>query len=256
MPTLVLVKDKRACRGSTAARARRGSRRCSSAHLAPSPPPPESGRPARSRRTGDGPSRAVSPRGGSACRSLRSASLALGAVIALLGVGSYAIAGGGTKHFSGDPLNGYEENPDVSTVADGAVRGASSPSDGSDRTTSSATGLEGPCRRRTSTSRKRRVNGGIVVLPLHEPRHRPASTPDVPDAVRRRSSGDDRGGRRDGPTAGTVAARARASAPSELARDRRGDARPGATYANVHSTTWPRRRDPRPAQRRGRDGSG
>jgi CHRD domain-containing protein len=41
-------------------------------------------------------------------------------VIGLLGVGSFAIAGGGTKNFSGDPLNGYEENPDISTVASGS----------------------------------------------------------------------------------------------------------------------------------------
>lgn len=45
---------------------------------------------------------------------------ALGVVIALLGIGSYAIAGDGTKNFRGDPLNGYEENPDISTVATGS----------------------------------------------------------------------------------------------------------------------------------------
>ena len=44
----------------------------------------------------------------------------LGVVIALLGVGSYAIAGSNTKNFSGIPLNGFEENPDVSTPANGS----------------------------------------------------------------------------------------------------------------------------------------
>jgi CHRD domain len=37
--------------------------------------------------------------------------IALGAVVALLGVGSYAIAGGGSKQFRGIPLTGYEETP-------------------------------------------------------------------------------------------------------------------------------------------------
>jgi hypothetical protein len=46
--------------------------------------------------------------------------VALGVVIALLGIGSYAIAGGGSKNFTGEPLNGYEENPDISTVATGS----------------------------------------------------------------------------------------------------------------------------------------
>ena len=46
--------------------------------------------------------------------------VAVRGVIGLLGVGSYAIAGAGSKNFEGNPLNGYEENPDISTVANGA----------------------------------------------------------------------------------------------------------------------------------------
>jgi hypothetical protein len=46
--------------------------------------------------------------------------LLLGTVIALLGVASYAIAGGGTRNFKGDPLTGYAEIPNtLSTVATG-----------------------------------------------------------------------------------------------------------------------------------------
>jgi hypothetical protein len=45
--------------------------------------------------------------------------LALAVVIGLLGVGSYAIAGGGTKNFNGS-LEGYQENVDVSTGASGS----------------------------------------------------------------------------------------------------------------------------------------
>jgi hypothetical protein len=43
----------------------------------------------------------------------------LGVVIAVLGAGSYAIAGSNTKNFSGT-LVGFEENPDVSTPANGS----------------------------------------------------------------------------------------------------------------------------------------
>jgi hypothetical protein len=45
--------------------------------------------------------------------------IVLGVVIALLGVGSFAIAGGSSKNFRGSPLNGFQENPDVSTPANG-----------------------------------------------------------------------------------------------------------------------------------------
>ena len=46
--------------------------------------------------------------------------LVLAAVIGLLGLGSYAIAGGGTKNFKGSPLNGYAEVPSVSSVGTGS----------------------------------------------------------------------------------------------------------------------------------------
>ena len=64
-------------------------------------------------------------------------SLVLGAVIALLGVASYAIAGGGTRNFNGDPMVGYEENPDISTVATGEFRQGS-------RTTATRFGTSSP----------------------------------------------------------------------------------------------------------------
>ena len=46
--------------------------------------------------------------------------LVLTVVIALLGLGSYAIAGDGTKNFKTDELNGYAEVPSVSSVGTGS----------------------------------------------------------------------------------------------------------------------------------------
>ena len=63
--------------------------------------------------------------------------------IALLGVGSYAIAGSGSKNFRGDPLNGYEENPDISTVASGSFTARLSDDGNSIHYTLSYSGLEG-----------------------------------------------------------------------------------------------------------------
>jgi len=54
-------------------------------------------------------------------RKLALRGLVLTVVIGVLGVGSYAIAGGGTKHFKGN-LEGYQENLDVSTVATGSFK--------------------------------------------------------------------------------------------------------------------------------------
>ncbi len=51
---------------------------------------------------------------------LASRGLVLVVVIALLGVGSYAIAGGGSKNFKSGPLNGYAEFPSVSSVGTGS----------------------------------------------------------------------------------------------------------------------------------------
>jgi len=65
------------------------------------------------------------------------------AVIALLGVGSYAVAGGGSKNFSGSPMTGYEENPDISTVATGSFNARMSDDGSSIHYKLSYSGLEG-----------------------------------------------------------------------------------------------------------------
>jgi hypothetical protein len=45
------------------------------------------------------------------------------ALLVVLGVGSYAIAGGNSNQLRGNRMIGYAENPDVSSVASGRFRG-------------------------------------------------------------------------------------------------------------------------------------
>jgi hypothetical protein len=44
----------------------------------------------------------------------------VGALILALGIGSYAVAGGGKKNLKADDLIGYQENPDISTTGTGS----------------------------------------------------------------------------------------------------------------------------------------
>jgi CHRD domain len=86
---------------------------------------------------------------------------AAAAVIALLGVGSFAIAGGGSKNFRGDPMIGYEENPDVSTVATGTFEARLSEDGDSLEYELTYSGLEGAVTQSHVHFGKRAVNGGI-----------------------------------------------------------------------------------------------
>jgi hypothetical protein len=44
----------------------------------------------------------------------------VGALLVALGVGSYAVAGGGKKNIKADELSGYQENPDISSTGTGS----------------------------------------------------------------------------------------------------------------------------------------
>ena len=87
--------------------------------------------------------------------------LVLLVVIGLLGLGSYAIAGGGTKNFNGSPLNGYEENPDVSSVATGSFDARLSKDGTSLHYELSYSGLEGAVTQAHVHFGKPAVNGGV-----------------------------------------------------------------------------------------------
>jgi hypothetical protein len=44
----------------------------------------------------------------------------VGALLLALGIGSYAVAGGGKKNIKADELSGYQENPDISSTGTGS----------------------------------------------------------------------------------------------------------------------------------------
>ena len=87
--------------------------------------------------------------------------IAVAGVIALLGVGSYAIAGGGSKNFSGSPMTGFEENPDLSTTGNGSFTARLSNDGSSIHYKLSYSGLEGTVTQSHVHVAKYGVNGGI-----------------------------------------------------------------------------------------------
>ena len=84
----------------------------------------------------------------------------LGAVIALLGVASFALAGGGKNHVKGN-LTGYQENPDVSTAATGTFEADIVDGDTKISYELAYSGLEGNILMSHIHFGKRGVNGGI-----------------------------------------------------------------------------------------------
>jgi hypothetical protein len=154
--------------------------------------------------------------------------LALGVVIALLGVGSYAIAGSGTNNFAGG-LNGYEENLDVSTTGTGSFDARLS-SDGSTLTyTLSYDGLEGNVLQAHVHFGKRAVNGGISFFLCSNLGNGPAGTPACPQ------SGTVEGEIDTADVVGPAGQGIEAGNLAEIVAAMRA----GHAYANVHSSKWP-----------------
>ena len=87
--------------------------------------------------------------------------IAVAGVIALLGVGSYAIAGSNTNNFKGDPMLGYAENLDVSTAASGSFDAKLSDHGDSLHYVLSYSGLEGNVLQAHVHFGKTAINGGI-----------------------------------------------------------------------------------------------
>lgn len=159
---------------------------------------------------------------------LAARALALGVVIALLGVGSYAIAGSGTNNFSGG-LNGYEENPDVSTAAWGSFDARLS-SDGSTLSyTLSYDGLEGNVLQSHVHFGKRAVNGGVSFFLCTNLGNGPAGTPTCPQ------SGTVTGEIDATEVVGPAGQGIEPGNLAEIVAAMRG----GHAYANVHTSKWP-----------------
>jgi hypothetical protein len=154
------------------------------------------------------------------------------AVIALLGVGSYAIAGAGSKNFRGADMNGYEENPDVSSVASGEFSARLSDDGSALHYRLSYSGLEGAVTQAHVHFAKFGVNGGISYW-LCETTAQPspsASTPACPSP----------GGTVEGTitAAEVVGPSVQGIAAGEFA-EILAAMRVGSAYANVHSTKFP-----------------
>jgi hypothetical protein len=154
----------------------------------------------------------------------------VGVLLLAFGLGSYAIAGSGKKHLKADDLTGYQENPDISTVATGSFT-ADIDDDAQTITYElSYSGLEGTVQQAHVHFGKRAVNGGVsfflcgtAVAPG------PAGTPTCPQE-------------------GTVT---RTIGPADIIGPAGQGIEPGAfeeivaamraghSYANVHSSKWP-----------------
>ena len=158
--------------------------------------------------------------------------VAVAAVIALLGVGSYAVAGGGSKNFSGSPMTGYEENPDISTVATGSFNARMSDDGSSIHYKLTYSGLEGAVTQSHVHFGKTAINGGISfwLCETANVQSPVASTPTCPSPGGT-VEGDITAADVIGPTGQGIEV---GNLPEILAAMRAGHA-----YANVHSTKWP-----------------
>ncbi len=158
--------------------------------------------------------------------------VAVAGVIALLGVGSYAVAGGGSKNFSGSPMNGYEENPDLSTTGTGSFTARLSNDGTSIHYKLSYSGLEGTVTQSHVHFAKPALNAGISFW-LCETATNPspsASTPACP-MPGGTVEGDITAAEVIGPAAQGIEAGNLAEILAAM--------RAGHAYANVHSTKYP-----------------
>ena len=154
-------------------------------------------------------------------------------VIALLGVGSYAVAGSNSPNFRGDPLNGYEENPDVSTVASGSFTARLSDDGSSIHYRLSYSGLEGTVTQSHVHFGKPAINGGISFFLCGTPGFQPPPGTPAPPVCPQSGTVEDDITAADviGPTTQGIEVGNLAEILSAM--------RAGHAYANVHSTKWP-----------------
>jgi len=165
--------------------------------------------------------------------------LVLGGVIALLGVGSYAIAGGGSKEFKARQLTGYEENPDISTLGTGSF-GAKLSDDGTSlKYKLTYSGLEGDVQQSHVHFGKRAVNGGISFFLCTNLGNGPAGTPLCPGPRSGTVEGEIEAADVIGPNTPTPPATAGQGIEPGAFGEILAAMRAGHAYANVHTTKWP-----------------
>ena len=158
--------------------------------------------------------------------------VALGVLVVILVAGSYAVAGSGPNNFLGDPMTGYEENPDISTVADGSFQARLS-DDGRTLTyTLIYSGLEGTVQQAHIHFGKRAVNGGISIFLCANGSFRTGQRADLPECPQSGVVSDDVD------MTAVIGPLGQGIEPGNLA-ELLAAMRGGHTYANVHSTKWP-----------------
>ena len=109
---------------------------------------------------------------------LTTRAIVIGAVVGLLGIASYAVADGGRGHLKADTLTGFQENPDLSTVATGSFEARIGETKIAYKLT--YPGLKAPSSRRTSTFGKVGINGGISAFLCSNLPFPPPGTPACP----------------------------------------------------------------------------
>lgn len=160
----------------------------------------------------------------------RTVVLAIAVIGGALLVASLAVAAGGKKNLKAGDLNGYEENPDISTIATGSFKLTLDDDAQTIAYELSYSGLEGTVTQSHIHFSKRAVNGGITLFLCGTAASPgPAGTPVCPadgTVSRTATAADILAPGTQGIEAGNFA---------ELAAALRA----GETYANVHSTKWP-----------------
>jgi len=138
-------------------------------------------------------------------------------------------ADGGKKNLNADALVGYQENPDISSGATGSFEVTIDDAAQALTYQLSYSGLEGTVQQAHIHFGKRAVNGGISVFLCTNLGNGPAGTPACPQSgTVSRTVGA-------AAVVGPVGQGISAGEFNELVAAMRA----GASYANVHSTTWP-----------------
>lgn len=157
--------------------------------------------------------------------------VALGAVVLIIGVGAYAVAGGDARNFRATPLNGYEENPDISTVARGSFTARLSSDEDTLHYLLRFSGLEGGNVLQSHIHfGKPAVNGGVSIFLCGTAGFSgPAGTPTCPQSGMVE---------RDVTAADVIGPNGQGIAPGEF-DEIIAAMRAGHAYVNVHSQTYP-----------------
>ncbi|MGH3104643.1 MAG: CHRD domain-containing protein [Gaiellaceae bacterium] len=149
-------------------------------------------------------------------------------LLVALAAGSYALADGGKKEIKADQLVGYQENPDISTVALGNFEARIDDDAQTITFELSYSGLEGTVQQAHIHFGKRAVNGGVSVF-LCTNVGGPAGIPACPQ------SGTVTGERGAVDVIGPTGQGIEAGAFGEIVTA----IRAGHAYVNVHTTKWP-----------------